>query len=154
MTREAYHAERDHLEAEAATLRGATDRAGLLTQAAALLRDLPAAWAAAAPEQRNALGRLVFHSVEITDDRVVAVVPQADFAPFFLAQAGADGVLGANGNGAGSPAPSTEVMTGRKRRESLSRLHPSARRNGVRRGPAPPRERAVAAGLLPHATAA
>ena len=39
------------------------------------------------PEQRNALARLVFESIEIEDDRVIAVVPQPDFAPFFVKRA-------------------------------------------------------------------
>jgi hypothetical protein len=30
------------------------------------------------------LARLVFQSVEIADDRVTAITPQADFAPFFV----------------------------------------------------------------------
>jgi hypothetical protein len=30
------------------------------------------------------LARLIFHSIEIEDDRVVAIVPQPDFAPFFI----------------------------------------------------------------------
>jgi hypothetical protein len=37
----------------------------------------------ASPDQRNGLARLIFQGVEITDDRVTAVVPQPDFAPFF-----------------------------------------------------------------------
>ena len=39
---------------------------------------------AATPEQCNDLARLVCTSVEIEDDRVAAVVPRADFAPFFV----------------------------------------------------------------------
>jgi site-specific DNA recombinase len=124
LTREAYRAEREHLEAELATLRGATDRAGVLVQAAALLRDLPAAWEAGTPEQRNALARLVFQSVEIVDDRVVAVVPQPDFAPFFVARAEDEGLIEDNDNGAGAAPLSNEVMNGRKRRDSNPRSQP------------------------------
>src|SRR5262249_27251304 len=83
LTREAYVAQRDRIQTELAALRTTTDRAAILAQAAAFLRDLPAAWDAATPEQRNDLARLVFQSVEIADDRVVAVIPTADFAPFF-----------------------------------------------------------------------
>lgn len=54
-----------------------------MTHAATILRDLPVAWAAAIQEQRNAPARTVFQSVEIDDGRVVAVVPQLDFTPFF-----------------------------------------------------------------------
>ncbi len=121
MTREAYVAERNHLDAELATLQGTGDQAALLAQAAVFLRDLPAAWKAAAPEQRNALARLVFASVEIADDRVTAIMPQPDFAPFFVAEAVEGGRIDGHGNGAGEPAPSSEVLIGRKRRGSLAR---------------------------------
>ena len=100
LTREAYRADREALEAEQVTLRGTTDRAHLLAETAALLRDLPAAWGAATPDQRNALAKLVFQSVEIKDDRVAAVVPQPDFAPFFnLAEIDRE----AGGNNEGQP---------------------------------------------------
>jgi DNA invertase Pin-like site-specific DNA recombinase len=84
LTREAYLAERDRLQHRLTGLRGTTELSTALTQAASFLRDLPGAWAAASPEQRNELARLIFASIEIRDDRVVAVVPQPDFAPFFV----------------------------------------------------------------------
>ena len=144
LTREAYRSERERLEAELAGLRGATDRARVLAQAAGLLRDLPAAWRTATPDQRNALARLVFRSVELVDDRVAAVVPQPDFAPFFAARAAEDGLLADNENGAEEAAPSSEVMNGRKRRESVAR----DRRRGAAPRPLPlPR-----AGAPPTAT--
>jgi hypothetical protein len=121
LTREAYRAERERLEAELGTLRSATNQAEVLVQAATLLKDLPAAWEAATSEQRKALARLVFESIEIEDDRIIAVVPQPDFAPFFLQRAMAEGLLEANSNGATFVAPSREVMNGRKRRGSLTR---------------------------------
>src|SRR5262249_37847026 len=99
LTREAYVADRDRLEAELATLRRSTDVAAVLAEAASRLPDLPAAWERATPGQRNDLLRTVVASVEITDDRVVAVVPQPDFAPFFLARAEADGLTEGNENG-------------------------------------------------------
>ena len=83
LTREAYVAQRDHIERELALLKGTTDYASSVAQAAALLRDLPAAWDRATAEQRNDLARLVFQSVEIKEDRVVAVLPTPEFAPFF-----------------------------------------------------------------------
>ncbi len=138
LTREAYRAEREQLEAELARLRGTTDRAAVLATAAAFLRDLPAAWDAANPEQRNALARLVFISVEITDDRVVAVVPQPDFAPFFVALATDDAAPEDNANGPDDSGPSSEVMNGRKRRGSVSRVHSPARRGPLRRNPKAP----------------
>ena len=83
LTKEAYVAERDWLHRDLATVRTTTDRASLITRAAAFLRDPPTAWAAASPDQRNVLARLLFQEVEIEHDRVLAVVPQPDFAPFF-----------------------------------------------------------------------
>ncbi len=53
MTREAYVAERDKLEAELATLQGATDQAAVLVQAADLLRNLATAWGRSTPEQQQ-----------------------------------------------------------------------------------------------------
>ncbi len=76
------------------------------------------------PGQRNALSRLVFASVELADDWVVAVVPQADFAPFFVVAASEDGPVEDKANGAAGAAPSTEVLNGRKRRGSVP--HPPA----------------------------
>jgi site-specific DNA recombinase len=121
LTREAYRAERERLEAELATLRTTTNQAEVLVQAATLLKDLPAAWDAATAVQRNELARLVFETIEIEDDRVVAVVPQPDFAPFFVKRAMDEGLLEANTNGATGVTPSSEVTNGRKRRGSLTR---------------------------------
>jgi hypothetical protein len=86
-----------------------------------LLKDLPAAWDAATSEQRNALARLVFESIEIEDDRVIAVVPQPDFAPFFVKRAMDEGLLEADSSGATGVTPSCKVMNGRKRRGSAPR---------------------------------
>ena len=77
---------------------------------------------AASPEQRNALARLVFESIEIEDDRVTAVVPQPEFAPFFVRRAQNEGLLEDNSNSATEVTPSSEVMNGRKRRGSVPRL--------------------------------
>ena len=81
-----YQAERDALKAELGTLIDAPDHAVALNQAAAFLRDLPAAWRAAAADQRNELVQTIFQEVEITDDRVTAVLPVPEFAPFFNLQ--------------------------------------------------------------------
>jgi site-specific DNA recombinase len=124
ITREAYRAEREQLEGELARLRTTTSQAEVLAQAANFLKDLPAAWEAASSEQRNALARLVFESIEIEDDRVTAVVPQPDFAPFFVKRAVDEGLLEANTNGAPVVTPSSEVMNGRKRRDSNPRSQP------------------------------
>jgi site-specific DNA recombinase len=122
LTREAYRAEREQLEAEHTTLRVATSQAEVLAQAATFLKDLPAAWEAASPAQRNALAVLVFEAIEIEDDRVTAVVPQPDFAPFFVKRALDEGLIEENDNGATGVTPSSEVMNGRKRRGSVPRL--------------------------------
>src|SRR5215218_9645886 len=50
ITREAYRAEREHLEGELGRLRTTTSHAEVLAQAASFLRDLPAAWDAATAE--------------------------------------------------------------------------------------------------------
>jgi site-specific DNA recombinase len=83
LTRGAYQAERDQLQAERVNLRGAPNRSGLLREAAGYLRDFPAAWDAAPPDERNALARVIFDSVEIKDDRVLAATVKAEAAPFF-----------------------------------------------------------------------
>jgi site-specific DNA recombinase len=83
LTREAYLAERDHLEQQQSRLQGTRDRVALLRRVSQFLQNLSAAWEAADPEQRNALARTVFQSVEIRDDVVVSVVPQPEFAPYF-----------------------------------------------------------------------
>jgi DNA invertase Pin-like site-specific DNA recombinase len=90
LTREAYLTERNQLEQHLARLQTTTDRVALLRRVSTFLQDLPAAWAAATPEQRNALARTVLQSVEIRDDRVVAIVPQPEFAPFFNLVGGGD----------------------------------------------------------------
>jgi hypothetical protein len=85
LTHEAFQSERDHIEAELATLTGTRGQADVLADEATFLRDLPAAWDAATPERRNALARLVFQSVRVTDGRATAILPTPDFAPFFNA---------------------------------------------------------------------
>lgn len=76
--------ERGRLDSELAGLTETVDQASLYQHAAALLRDLPAAWEMASPEGRNDLARLIYESIEVTDDWVTSVVPQPSFAPFFL----------------------------------------------------------------------
>ena len=45
------------------------------------LRDLPAAWAAATPEERNEMLRTLFEAVRVDDGRIVAVRPVAGAWP-------------------------------------------------------------------------
>src|SRR5262249_48704986 len=82
-----YLAERDQIERALGALRGTATKSDVLAKATAFLRHLPAAWEAARerPDQRNVLAALVFGSVEVTDDRVTALVVNPDFAPFFAA---------------------------------------------------------------------
>ena len=121
MTREADVAERDRLETQLESFKGTTDRAAMLRQAAAYLRHLPAAWSAASAEQRDALTRLVFRSVEITDGAVTAVMAEADFAPFFLQEAVMAGRRDGHADGPAEVVPSNELWIGRKRRGSRPR---------------------------------
>ena len=85
LTRDAYQSERDQLQGELGGLKRTTSISDLLTRTAAFLRDLPTTWEAATSAQRNALAGLVFQSVEIKDDRVIAVVVNEDFVPYFAA---------------------------------------------------------------------
>ena len=94
-----YLHEREALTAELATLRDDDDLSLVLARAASFLSDLPLAWEHANEEQRNRLLRMLFHSLEVQDNRPVAVVPQADFAAFFvldcqskLGTGGSDGI--------------------------------------------------------------
>ena len=82
--RDEYQREREQLAAELRALAPAVDLPAMLDQAAAFLADVRAAWKAANQEQRNRLARLLFERVEINDSRVEAIIPQPDFAPFFV----------------------------------------------------------------------
>jgi hypothetical protein len=54
-----------------------------LEKMARFLADVPAAWAAATPEQRNKLARCLFDQVWLKDKEVVAVKPLPELEPFF-----------------------------------------------------------------------
>jgi hypothetical protein len=90
----------------------ATRQADLLIQAATLQKDLPVASEAATSAHSSALARLVFASIAIKDDRVAAVVPQPNFAPFFQKPEVDEGLLEANSNGATELTPSVKLCTG------------------------------------------
>ncbi len=100
-----------------------------------LLRDLPAAWGAETPQKRNRLARLVFQAVEVADARVMAVVPQPDFAPFFVREAIAAGRLDEYQNDPEHLGSSNEVLTGRKRRGSAPRARALRTSTGLRSRP-------------------
>ncbi len=79
----AYLQRRERIQRELESLKSEDELGAALARAAAFLADLPAAWAAATQEQRNALARLLFEEVRIKDEWVAAVQPQPTFAPFF-----------------------------------------------------------------------
>jgi hypothetical protein len=92
LTREAWLTEREHLKAELATCEWQRARLRCWCgRRASIKKDLLAAWEAANPEQRNALACLDFESIKIEDDRVLAVVPQPDFAPSMVDRSRRDG---------------------------------------------------------------
>ena len=78
-----YLERRERIQRELEGLKTEDELGAALERAAAFLADLPAAWEAASPEQRNALARLLFEEVRIKDEWVAAVKPQLTFAPFF-----------------------------------------------------------------------
>ncbi len=105
LDRDAYQRERDELTGELATLKGASDQATVLAETAAFLADLPAAWQAATPEERNKLARELFGEVAVDNRTAVAVAPRPDLVPFFEAVA---------------CQPSDDLTYGRKRRGRFS----------------------------------
>jgi hypothetical protein len=54
-----------------------------LEKMAQFLADVPSAWAAATPEQRNKLTRCLFNQVWLKDKKVIAVKPVPELEPFF-----------------------------------------------------------------------
>lgn len=64
-------------------LPSATDQGAVLAETAGFPADLPAAWAAATPDERNRIARLLFERVELKDDQVAGLTVQPEFAPFF-----------------------------------------------------------------------
>ncbi len=57
---------------------------------AEFLANVPAAWEAATPDERNRLARQLFGQVVIANGTAVAIVPRPDLRPFFES-------LGSNG---------------------------------------------------------
>jgi site-specific DNA recombinase len=83
LTKAEYLEQRDRLQRQLEGLQTEDEFGAAMAQAAAFLSDLPAAWATATAEQRNALARMLFQEIRINDDWVAAVLPQPSFAPFF-----------------------------------------------------------------------
>src|SRR5205807_8539453 len=78
-----YPERRERVQRELGGLRSEDESGAALERAATSLADLPAAWAAASQEQRNALARPPFEELYINEAGVAAVKPQCTFAPFF-----------------------------------------------------------------------
>ncbi len=78
-----YQRKRDTLLHELNGLMPEVERVGDWETVATYLKDLSQAWCDATDEQRNELGRTLFETIELKDNRVEAVIPQPDFAPFF-----------------------------------------------------------------------
>ena len=60
-----------------------SDGAEQLERLARFLADIPAAWEAATPEQRNKLARCLFDEVWLKDKAVVGMKPRPELEPFF-----------------------------------------------------------------------
>jgi site-specific DNA recombinase len=82
-TKADYQARRDNILKQLAALTPSTKGTEHLERLAKFLADVPAAWEAATPEQRNKLARCLFDQVWVQDKRVVAVKPRAELEPFF-----------------------------------------------------------------------
>jgi hypothetical protein len=132
LTREAYRASGSTWR-RSWRLRG-RNRAVLLAQAAAFLRDLRRR-GGGKPRAAQRPGRLVFESVEIATGGSSPWCRSPDFAPFFLARRRRRGCSSPTRT-APRATPSSEVMNGRKRRGSGPRAR--ALRTPLDRRPGPP----------------
>jgi site-specific DNA recombinase len=78
-----YQARRDSILKQLAALTPTTKGTEHLERLAQFLANVPAAWEAATPQQRNKLARCLFDQVWVQDKRVVAVKPRPELEPFF-----------------------------------------------------------------------
>lgn len=78
-----YEAKRDKILDQLRSLTMPQQPAEHLEKMARFLADVPAAWAAATPEQRNKLARCLFEQVWLKDKQVIAVKPLPELEPFF-----------------------------------------------------------------------
>ncbi len=84
MTKAAYVAERDRLRRELAALDAAEDgERNRLAGLADLIANVARGWELASQEQRHRLAQLLFEEVLIDNEKVVAVKPRPELAPFF-----------------------------------------------------------------------
>jgi site-specific DNA recombinase len=78
-----YETRRDKILDQLRSLAVPQQPAEHLEKMAGFLADVPAAWMAATPEQRNKLARCLFEQVWLKDKEVLAVKPLPDLEPFF-----------------------------------------------------------------------
>ena len=78
-----YEAKRDKILDQLRSLIVPRQPAEHLEKMAQFLADVPAAWSAATPEQRNKLARYLFDQVWLKDKKVIAVKPVPELEPFF-----------------------------------------------------------------------
>jgi DNA invertase Pin-like site-specific DNA recombinase len=78
-----YETKRDQILDQLRSLAVPQQPAEHLEKMARFLADVPAAWAAATPEQRNKLARCLFDQVWLKDKQVIAVKPLPELEPFF-----------------------------------------------------------------------
>jgi hypothetical protein len=78
-----YEAKRDKILDQLRSFTLPRQPAEHLEKMARFLADVPAAWTAATPEQRNKLARCLFDQVWLKDKEVVAVKPVPELEPFF-----------------------------------------------------------------------
>ncbi len=78
-----YETRRDEILVQLRSLAVPKQPAEHIEKLARFLADVPAAWAAATPEQRNKLARCLFEQVWLKDKQVVAVKPLVELEPFF-----------------------------------------------------------------------
>ena len=78
-----YEAQRDKILDQLRSLIVPRQPAEHLEKMARFLADVPAAWAAATPAQRNKLTRCLFDQVWLKDKKVIAVKPVPELEPFF-----------------------------------------------------------------------
>lgn len=78
-----YEAKRDKILDQLRIIVAPEQTAEHLEKLARFLADVPAAWIAATPEQRNKLARCLFDQVWLKDKQVIAVKPVSELEPFF-----------------------------------------------------------------------
>ncbi|MEE9247173.1 MAG: hypothetical protein V3U79_00545 [Dehalococcoidia bacterium] len=82
-TKEEYQVRRDSINRGLEALPHSNNGVDHLDKLAHFLADVPMAWEAATPEQRNKLARCIFDQLWLKDKTVVAVKPRPELEPFF-----------------------------------------------------------------------